>query len=149
MYELSAWTEITVRNKEVFSWVSKVILRLPWFLHCYGLWLGKKISCHFLNQSEAKLKPIVTCSHAPAPATCICLIASSSDWFIGLPAPVVIGQINCFGFGFTTHLKTALTLTNRCHFAVCLFSYRTQMTSKCCKNKEVAHWPQASVSLMF
>ena len=35
------------------------------------------------------------------------------------------------------------------HFAVCLFSYRSQMTSKCGKNKKVAHEAQASVSLMF
>ena len=32
--------------------------------------------------------------------------------------------------------------------AVCLFSSRSQMTSKCGKNKEVAHEPQASVSVM-
>ena len=30
-----------------------------------------------------------------------------------------------------------------------LFSNRSQMTSKCGKNKEVTHEPQASVSLMF
>ena len=30
-----------------------------------------------------------------------------------------------------------------------LFSNRSQMTSKCRKNKEVAHEPQASVSLLF
>ena len=30
-----------------------------------------------------------------------------------------------------------------------LFSNRSQMTSKCGKNKEVAHEPQASVSLLF
>ena len=33
--------------------------------------------------------------------------------------------------------------------AMHLFSNRSQMTSKCGKNKEVAHEPQASVSLMF
>ena len=32
-------------------------------------------------------------------------------------------------------------LTNRFHFAVRLFSYRSQMTSKCGKNKKVAHEP--------
>ena len=37
-------------------------------------------------------------------------------------------------------------LTNRFYYAVRLFSNRSQMTSKCCKNKEVA---AASVSLMF
>ena len=40
-------------------------------------------------------------------------------------------------------------LTNRFHVAVPLFSNRSQMTSKCGKNNEVAHEPQASVSLMF
>ena len=33
--------------------------------------------------------------------------ASSSDWFITLLSSVVIGQSNYFGFGLTTHLKTA------------------------------------------
>ena len=40
-------------------------------------------------------------------------------------------------------------LTNRFHVAVRLFSNRSQMTSKYRKNKEVAHEPQASVSLLF
>ena len=40
-------------------------------------------------------------------------------------------------------------LTNRFHVAVRLFSNRSQMTSKCGKNNEVAHEPQASVSLVF
>ena len=33
-------------------------------------------------------------------------------------------------------------LTNRFHVAVCLFSNRSQMTSKCGKNKKVAHEAQ-------
>ena len=40
-------------------------------------------------------------------------------------------------------------LTNRFHVAVRLFSNRSQMTSKCGKNKKVAHEVQPSVSLMF
>ena len=40
-------------------------------------------------------------------------------------------------------------LTNRFQVAVCLFSDRSQMTSKCGKNKKVAHKAQLSVSLMF
>ena len=40
-------------------------------------------------------------------------------------------------------------LTNRFHVAVRLFSNRSQMTSKCGKNKKVAHEAQPSVSLMF
>ena len=30
------------------------------------------------------------------------VIARNCDWFIALFAPVVIGQSNCFGFGFST-----------------------------------------------
>ena len=40
-------------------------------------------------------------------------------------------------------------LTNRFQVAVRLFSNRSQMTSKCGKNKKVAHKAQPSVSLMF
>ena len=40
-------------------------------------------------------------------------------------------------------------LTKRFHVSVRLFSERSQMTSKCRKNKEVAHELHASVSLMF
>ena len=40
-------------------------------------------------------------------------------------------------------------LANRFQVAVCLFSNRSQMMSKCGKNKKVAHKAQPSVSLMF
>ena len=40
-------------------------------------------------------------------------------------------------------------LTKRFYVAVRLLSNRSQMTSKCAYNKEVAHEPQASESLMF
>ena len=40
-------------------------------------------------------------------------------------------------------------LTNRFQVAVRLFSNRSQMRSKCGKNKKVAHEVQLSVSLMF
>ena len=42
-----------------------------------------------------------------------------------------------------------LCLTNRFQVAVRLFSNRSQRTSKCGKNKKVAHEAQPSVSLMF
>ena len=45
--------------------------------------------------------------------------------------------------------KTIVYLINRFHVAVRLFSKRSQMTSKCGKNKKVAHEAQPSVSLMF
>ena len=51
---------------------------------------------------------------------------------------------------FCQPLKNRLFyLTNRFHVAVHLFSNRSQMTSKCGKNKKVAHKAQPSVSLMF
>ena len=40
-------------------------------------------------------------------------------------------------------------LTNRFHVAMRLFSNRSQMTSKCGKNKKVAHEAQPNLSLMF
>ena len=40
-------------------------------------------------------------------------------------------------------------ITNRFQVAVCLFSNTSQMTSKCGKNKKVAHEAQPSVSLMY
>ena len=40
-------------------------------------------------------------------------------------------------------------LTNRFHVAVRLFSNRSQMTSKCGENEEMAHEPQASASLQM
>ena len=46
-------------------------------------------------------------------------------------------------------LNSLLYKTNRFQVAVRLFSNRSQMTSKCGKNKKVAHEAQPSVSLMF
>ena len=47
------------------------------------------------------------------------------------------------------NLHSCFYLTNRFKVAVRLFSNRSQMTSKCGKNKKVAHEAQPSVSLMF
>ena len=44
---------------------------------------------------------------------------------------------------------TGMCLTNRFHISVCLFSSRSQMTSKCSKHEKVAHQPQASMSMVF
>ena len=48
-----------------------------------------------------------------------------------------------------TYWKAGNQLTNRFQIAVRLFSNRSQVTSKCGKNKKVAHGAQPSVSLMF
>ena len=66
---------------------------------------GLKFSRHFLNQSEVKPKLIVrvTCLHAFSRAwRRLHVFTSSSDWFIGFSASVVIGHSNYFGFRFTT-----------------------------------------------
>ena len=59
--------------------------------------------CACVYQSEGKPKPIVTYSHSFShvwrrPH----VFASSSDWFTGLSATVVIGPSNYFGVGVTT-----------------------------------------------
>ena len=46
-------------------------------------------------------------------------------------------------------LNSLLYKINRFQVAVRLFSNRSRMTSKCGKNKKVAHEAQPSVSLMF
>ena len=48
-----------------------------------------------------------------------------------------------------TFFNSLLYKTNRFQVAVRLFSNRSQMTSKCGKNKKVAHEAQPSVSLTF
>ena len=56
---------------------------------------------------------------------------------------------------FHNHFDIVMTqfitiyLTNRFHVAVRLFSNKSQRTSKCGKNKKMAHEAQPSVSLMF
>ena len=65
------------------------------------MWLAKRISRHFLNQSEVKPKPSVTYSHAFSRAwRRLHVFASSFDSFIGLPVSAVIGQSNYFGVTF-------------------------------------------------
>ena len=54
----------------------------------------------------------------------------------------------CLGH-LANNTRSLLNNWNRFHVAVRLFGNRSQMTSKCDKNKEVTHEPQASVSLMF
>ena len=78
-------------------------MRLLWF--CFTTFCDwfEKLSLHFLNQSDAKLKPIMTWSHAFSRACRgLHVFALSSDWFLVLFLSVVIGQSDCFGFGFTT-----------------------------------------------
>ena len=50
---------------------------------------------------------------------------------------------------FSVYFNSLLYKTNRFQVAMRLFSNRSQMTSKCGKNKKVAHEAQLSMSLMF
>ena len=50
---------------------------------------------------------------------------------------------------FPVYFNSLLYKTNRFQVSVRLFSDRSQITSKCGKNKKVAHVAQPSVSLMF
>ena len=59
----------------------------------------------------------------------------------------------CVTAVLTMHILTSsvIFLTNRLHVAVRLFNNRSQMTSKCGKNKRVAHrrWPSVSLSCSY
>ena len=70
------------------------------------LWFYFTTRCDWLiklNQQDVKPKPIAPLLHVFSCAwRRLNVFALNSDWFIALLAPVVIGQSNCFGFGFTT-----------------------------------------------
>ena len=72
----------------IFNWVSKVIFALALVLLYCALWLvGKVHSRRFLNQWEAKPKPMVTLSHAFSRAwRRLHVFSSNSNWFILLCA---------------------------------------------------------------
>ena len=56
------------------------------------LWFSVTMLCDWLK-SEVELKPIVICLHVSA---------STSGWFIGFCASVLIGQKDNFDLDFTT-----------------------------------------------
>ena len=66
--------------------------------------IGSQNSYHFLNQLEPEQKPIAPRSHvfSRARRPLHAFASNLIGLFITLFAPVVIGQGNYFGFGFTT-----------------------------------------------
>ena len=57
----------------------------------------------FFKQSESKPKPIARCTRDFSRASSeFQVMARNSDWFMALFVPVVIGQSDYFGFGFST-----------------------------------------------
>ena len=77
-------------------------VQITW-LRLLRLVIGLKVSRQFLNQWEAKPKPIAPCPRDFSRASSeLQVIAMDSDWFIELSAPVVIGRSDCFAFGLST-----------------------------------------------
>ena len=65
--------------------------------------IGPEISRHLLNQSDAKLKPIVTWSFAFSRACgSLRVFTLSSHWFLAIFIFALIGLCDFSGFGFTT-----------------------------------------------
>ena len=63
----------------------------------------------------------------------------------------ILSTYNAGSYNMTAHItnKTLLKLTNEFPVVVHLISNRSQMTSKCGKNKKVEHKAQLRVSLTF
>ena len=93
-------TKSTIKMyRAVFKWLSKVIT----WLRLLRLVIGLKDSRQFFSQWEAKPKPIAPCTGDFSRASReLQVIPRNSDWFMALFVPVMIGQSNCFGFGFST-----------------------------------------------
>ena len=65
-------------------------------------WL-KNTRTSFSTNENQNQKQIALCTrNFSRPWSELQVIARNCDWFIALPAPVVIGRSNCFGFGFST-----------------------------------------------
>ena len=94
--------------RAIFTWLSKVICIYFGFVLLHSV-IGLKNSHNFLNQSQVKPKPIVTCLRKFSRPV-LYVIALSFDWTMDCSVSFVIGQNNYFGFGFMidTQLKTAL-----------------------------------------
>ena len=66
-------------------------------------------SCHSLNQSDAKPKPVMTWSTAFSRALdSLIVYISNSHWLLKVFPFLLIGRFNYFGFGFTTLIRKAL-----------------------------------------
>ena len=109
--------------REVFNWVSKVII-----VNCFGFALlhpviGSKFSRHFFNQSQVKPKPIVARACTFSRALCrLRIITSSFDWFTGLSPSCLIGQSNYLGFVFTTlDWNSLYSVLAKWHYILSLF----------------------------
>ena len=69
-----------------------------------------------------------------------------SRWPTGLKVIIISSKKYFFGLTCVNELKNQ---PNRFHVALRLFGNRSEMTSKCVKNRKVTHEPLKSVSLMY
>ena len=66
-------------------------------------WLKRLAPVFQPMRIKTTVKPIAPCTRDFSRASSeLQVIVRSCDWFMALFVPVVIGRINCFGFGFST-----------------------------------------------
>ena len=101
---------VTIFNggKNNFQWsVERIWECIVYILLCPVISLEN--SHHFLNQSDAELKPLMTWSPAFSRAFGA-FFTLSSHWFLEVFSFLRIGHCNYFGFGFTTIDRNAFYL---------------------------------------
>ena len=81
----------------VFKGLSKVITRL----RCYAWWLLKSLAPVFYPKRSKTNRTLCT-RDFPHAFSKLQLISRNFDWFIALPAPVLIGRNYYLGIGFST-----------------------------------------------
>ena len=91
-----------------YSWKRMLVNPLPFGFALLRFVIGPENSHHSLHQSDSKLKPIATWSHAFSRASGSLLVfALSFHWFFEIILLAMIGLCDCFGFGSPTQLKSA------------------------------------------
>ena len=81
--------------------VKSIQYLIAWVLHYHTKRLAKKNPSHFVVQSDVKPKLIMTLTLIFPHFSSATILASSSDWFVGLTVSFVIGLSDFLGFGFT------------------------------------------------
>ena len=94
-----------------YSWERMLVNPLSIGFALLRFVIGPENSHHSVHQSNSKLKPIATWSHAFSRASGSLLVfALSFHWFFEIILLAMIGLCDCFGFGSPTQLKSALKL---------------------------------------
>ena len=94
-----------------YSWKRMLVNPLPFGFALLRFVIGLENSHHSLHQSDSKLKPIATWSHAFSRASGSLLVfALSFPWLFEIFLLAMISLCDCFGFGWPTHLKSALKM---------------------------------------